>query len=106
MRGCLVLVSFIVSAGTHFSCAELAMQLMGPVSDSLHHLLLLVKQACSSHSGTFLRHQEWMQQSASQVSMQQEKSCAPPCNHVHHTHEASTVPEQPVCPCCTLFRLR
>jgi hypothetical protein len=72
VRYCLVLVSLVVSAGMPFSGAKSAMQSMGPVSDSLQQLLLLVKQACSnqacftssSNQSAVLRHQECMQQSA------------------------------------------
>jgi hypothetical protein len=64
VRYCLVLVSLVVSAGTPFSGTKSAMQSMGPVSDSLQQLLLLVKQACSNQSAVLLRHQECMQQSA------------------------------------------
>jgi hypothetical protein len=56
-------MSCVVSAGTHCLGAKLAMQAIGPVSDSLQQQLLLEKQACSNQSAVLLR-QECMQQSA------------------------------------------
>lgn len=86
----LVLVAVTVSVGQHF----LSMRLMGPVSDSLHHLLLLV---LNSLQQPIEQHSSGTRSTCNSQLLTcpcSKHSCALFCNHVHHRHEALTVSEQ------------